>query len=161
MSTAVYTTCDSWAAVVQLALTFALAPPILSGVIYILRVSSAYMPLYLWAFVICLQLLAMAIYPTLIAPLFNKYEPLEQGTLRSGIEDLAGSLSFPLKKLFVVDGSKRSGHSNAYMYGFGKNKRIVLYDTLIKQCSEPQVCLQLLCSAVPAALLVEAKASVS
>ena len=59
--------------------------------------------------------------------------------MRTKIEDLASSLSFPLKKLFVVDGSKRSAHSNAYMYGFFKNRRIVLYDTLIQQCDEDQV----------------------
>lgn len=64
---------------------------------------------------------------------------MEEGELKTGIEALAQSLSFPLKKLYVVDGSKRSGHSNAYMYGFGKSKRIVLYDTLLTQCSNEQV----------------------
>lgn len=127
-------------AILQMALTVVLLPPILAVIIYILRVASPYMPLYLWAFVFALQLVMMTVYPTLIAPLFNKYAPLEAGSLRDGIEQLAGSLSFPLKKLFVVDGSKRSGHSNAYMYGFGKNKRIVLYDTLLDQCDEKQVC---------------------
>lgn len=58
---------------------------------------------------------------------------------RTAIEELAGSLRFPLTKLFVVDGSTRSAHSNAYMYGFFKNKRIVLYDTLIEQCKEDEV----------------------
>ena len=60
-------------------------------------------------------------------------------TCRQGIEGLASQLAFPLRKLFVVDGSTRSAHSNAYMFGFGQNKRIVLYDTLIEQCSEEQV----------------------
>ncbi len=59
-------------------------------------------------------------------------------THRDGIEELAASLKFPLKKLFVIDGSKRSAHSNAYMYGFFNNKRIVLFDTLVEQCSIPQ-----------------------
>ena len=131
----------------QLALTVVLLPPILAAIIYILRVASPYMPLYLWAFVFALQLVMMTVYPTLIAPLFNKYAPLEEGKLRDGIEKLAGSLSFPLKKLFVVDGSKRSGHSNAYMYGFGKNKRIVLYDTLLDQCDANQV-RQIFCRAL-------------
>lgn len=58
---------------------------------------------------------------------------------REAIEGLAGSLSFPLRKLYIIDGSKRSDHSNAYMYGFFKNKRIVLFDTLIEQCSQEQV----------------------
>jgi STE24 endopeptidase len=123
----------------QLLLTFVLAPPILSAMIYILKFSSPYMPLYLWAFVFVLQLVMLILYPAVIAPLFNKYEPLQPGTLRTGIEDLAGRLSFPLKKLFVMDGSKRSGHANAYMYGFGKSKRIVLFDTLLQQCNEQQV----------------------
>lgn len=69
-----------------------------------------------------------------------RYDPLKEGELKTGIEDLAARLSFPLKKLYVVDGSKRSGHSNAYMYGFGKSKRIVLYDTLLTQCSNDQAC---------------------
>lgn len=69
-----------------------------------------------------------------------RYEPLEEGKLKQGVQALAASISFPLKKLFVVDGSKRSGHSNAYMYGFGKSKRIVLYDTLLQQCDNDQVC---------------------
>ena len=123
----------------QIGLTFVLVPPILAAVIYILKSASPYMPLYLWAFLVCLQLVVMTVYPTLIAPLFNKYSPLEEGPLRTGIEELASTLKFPLKKLFVVDGSKRSGHSNAYMYGFGKNKRIVLYDTLLSQCNPQQV----------------------
>ena len=58
---------------------------------------------------------------------------------RAKIEALAGALSFPLRRLYVVDGSTRSAHSNAYMYGLGKNKRIVLYDTLLEQCDEAQV----------------------
>jgi STE24 endopeptidase len=74
-----------------------------------------------------------------IAPLFNKFEPLPDGSLRSKIEALAGGLNFPLKKLYQMDGSKRSAHSNAYMYGFFNNKRIVLFDTLVKECSEEEV----------------------
>ena len=58
---------------------------------------------------------------------------------REKIQALAGSLKFPLTKLFVIDGSSRSAHSNAYMYGFFKNKRIVLYDTLVDQCKEEEV----------------------
>lgn len=65
--------------------------------------------------------------------MFNKYEPLEEGELKDAIFKLADRLHFPLKKLYVVDGSKRSSHSNAYLYGFFNNKRIVLFDTLIKQ----------------------------
>lgn len=120
-------------------LTFVLAPPIIAGIVYILLHTGPAMALYLWGFMLVLSLVMLTVYPVLIAPLFNKYTPLEEGSLREKIEALAASLKFPLKKLFVVDGSKRSAHSNAYMYGFFKNKRIVLYDTLIGQCSEEQV----------------------
>lgn len=122
----------------QLALTAVLLPPILAAIIYILRVASPYMPLYLWAFFIALQLAVLTVYPTLVAPLFNTYKPLPDGALRRGIEALARSVDFPLRKLFEVDGSKRSGHSNAYMYGFGRNKRIVLYDTLMQHCARDE-----------------------
>ncbi|KAI7842551.1 hypothetical protein COHA_003788 [Chlorella ohadii] len=104
-------------------------PPIIAAFTAILQRSSPYVGLYLWAFLLAVQLFVVTVYPTVIAPLFNT----------SAIEQLAASLSFPLKKLFVVDGSRRSAHSNAYMYGFGANKRICLYDTLIEQASQEQV----------------------
>lgn len=123
----------------QIGLALMFMPPIIGGLTFILMQAGPFVALYLWAFVLTLSLVMMTIYPIWIAPLFNKYEPLPEGSLRTNIEALANSVSFPLKKLYTVDGSKRSGHSNAYMYGFFKNKRIVLYDTLINQCSEEQV----------------------
>lgn len=81
----------------------------------------------------------MMIFPSFIQPLFNKFTPLPEGSLRKKIEALAIRLKFPLKKLFVVDGSKRSSHSNAYFFGFFNNKRIVIYDTLIEQSTEDEV----------------------
>ncbi|CAL1273872.1 unnamed protein product [Larinioides sclopetarius] len=82
----------------------------------------------------------MTVYADFIAPLFDKFTPLPEGTLRTRIEELAKSISFPLKKLYVVEGSKRSSHSNAYFYGFYKNKRIVLFDTLIKTgCNNDEI----------------------
>ncbi|CAN1293164.1 CAAX prenyl protease 1 homolog [Linum perenne] len=110
-----------------------LGPPIVAAIILIVQKGGPYLAIYLWAFMFVLSLVMMTIYPVLIAPLFNKFTPLPEGNLREKIEKLAASLKFPLKKLFVVDGSTRSSHSNAYMYGFFKNKRIVLYDTLIQQ----------------------------
>ncbi|KAH0890734.1 hypothetical protein HID58_053163 [Brassica napus] len=115
-------------------LSVILAPPIVAAIIVIVQKGGPYLAIYLWAFMFILSLVMMTIYPVLIAPLFNKFTPLPDGDLREKIEKLASSLKFPLKKLFVVDGSTRSSHSNAYMYGFFKNKRIVLYDTLIQQC---------------------------
>ncbi len=73
------------------------------------------------------------IYHDFIAPCLDKFRPLPEGDLRVAIEKLASSLKFPLKKLLVVEGSKRSAHSNAYFYGFWKNKYIVLFDTLLKE----------------------------
>ncbi|RLM79702.1 hypothetical protein C2845_PM12G23300 [Panicum miliaceum] len=116
-------------------LSMILGPPIVAAIIYIVQIGGPYLAIYLWGFMFVLALLMMTIYPIVIAPLFNKFTPLPEGVLREKIEKLAASLKFPLKKLFVVDGSTRSSHSNAYMYGFFKNKRIVLYDTLIQQCS--------------------------
>merc|ERR1719410_3028152 len=79
-----------------------------------------------------MMLFLMTVYPDFIAPLFDKYIPLPEGDLKTGIEELAASVEFPLYKLYVVDGSKRSSHSNAYFYGFYKFKRIVLFDTLLE-----------------------------
>ena len=73
------------------------------------------------------------VYHDFIAPCFDKFRPLPEGELRAAIEVLASSLNFPLKKLLVVEGSKRSAHSNAYFYGFWKNKYIVLFDTLLQE----------------------------
>ncbi|XP_047323648.1 CAAX prenyl protease 1 homolog [Impatiens glandulifera] len=119
-------------------LSVIIGPPIVAAIIVIVQKGGPYLAIYLWAFMFVLSLVMMTLYPVLIAPLFNKFTPLPEGELRTKIENLAASLKFPLKKLFVVDGSTRSSHSNAYMYGFFKNKRIVLYDTLIQQCKDEE-----------------------
>jgi STE24 endopeptidase len=87
--------------------------------------------LYLWGFLQTLVLVIMLIYPNVIMPLFNKFEPLKDQELKQKIEQLAADLKFPLTNLFEIDGSKRSSHSNAFFYGFGGKKGIVLYDTLL------------------------------
>ncbi|XP_050387643.1 CAAX prenyl protease 1 homolog [Argentina anserina] len=119
-------------------LTVILATPFVSAAILIVKKGGAYSIIYLWVLIFVLSLVMMTIYPILIAPIFHKFTPLPDGQLREKIETLASSLKFPLKKLFVVDGSTRSSHSNAYMYGFFNNKRIVLYDTLIQQCENDE-----------------------
>ena len=83
-----------------------------------------YFYLYVWGFMFAFSLFMMTIVPVVIMPLFNKYEPLPDGDLKTSIYNLADRLKYPLKKLFVMDGSKRSSHSNAFMFGFGNNKRI-------------------------------------
>lgn len=75
----------------------------------------------------------MTVYHDYIAPWFDRFMQLPDGNLRTSIEKLASSVEFPLKKILVVEGSKRSAHSNAYFFGFFKNKRIVLFDTLLKE----------------------------
>jgi STE24 endopeptidase len=107
--------------------------PVLAGVISIMQATGRDFALYVWGFMLGFQLLMITIYPTLIQPLFNKFTPLEEGEMKTAIDALAKRIEFPLTKVFVVDGSKRSGHSNAYFFGFFKNKRIVLFDTLLEQ----------------------------
>ncbi len=112
--------------------TILLTLPILALLIYIIKIGGDYFFVYAWLFTTIVALFLITIYADYIAPLFDKYTPLPEGELRTRIEELAKSLTFPLYKLYVVEGSKRSVHSNAYMYGFHKAKRIVLFDTLIE-----------------------------
>jgi len=122
-----------------IALGIVFGVPVISAVIQIIKWGGPHFYLYVWGFLFIFTIFMMTIYPNLIAPLFNKFTPLEEGELRTKIEKLAQSIDFPLTKLFVVDGSKRSGHSNAYLYGFFKNKRIVLFDTLIQQMNQQEI----------------------
>lgn len=105
--------------------------PISCAVIYIVQRGGDYFFVWLWLFTGILTLVLMTLYPVFIAPLFDKYSPLEVGPLRTSIEELAAKLKFPLAQLYVVEGSKRSAHSNAYFYGLWGSKRIVLFDTLL------------------------------
>ncbi|KAF7490432.1 CAAX prenyl protease 1 -like protein [Sarcoptes scabiei] len=90
---------------------------------------------YLWLFSTLTAFIFLIIYPSLIAPLFDTYTPLEDSSLKTEIQRLAEKIKFPLKNIYVVDGSKRSNHSNAYFYGFFKSKQIVIYDTLFDENS--------------------------
>lgn len=119
--------------------TAALLPPILAGFLSIVQKTGNQFFFYLWAFVAALQVFMTAAYPTFILPLFNKLSPLPEGELKSKVDDLAGKLKFPLHELFVIDGSKRSAHSNAYFFGLPWKKHIVLYDTLIESNSADEV----------------------
>lgn len=106
--------------------------PVSCGIIYIVKIGGDYFFLYIWLFIMLVTIFIYTIYPDFIAPLFDKYIQLPPGELRSEIEVMAKSLNFPLSDLYVVVGSKRSAHSNAYFFGFLKKKRIVLFDTLLK-----------------------------
>lgn len=122
-----------------LALTFGVSMPILSIVVWLVRIGGPHFYFYVWVFLCVVSIILMTVFPTVIAPLFNKYTPLEDGEIKQAIEDLAKKVEFPLTQLFSVDGSKRSAHSNAYFYGFFKSKRIVLYDTLLKQVNKEEL----------------------
>lgn len=122
-----------------LVLTAALGGPFVAALIWIVRRFGERFYLAVWLFAFVSMLFLMLIFPTFIQPLFNKFEPLPEGSLRTKIEALAKKLSFPLSKIFVMDGSKRSSHSNAYFFGFF-SKRIVLFDTLIQQNTEEEIC---------------------
>uniref|UniRef100_A0A914L1B1 CAAX prenyl protease n=1 Tax=Meloidogyne incognita TaxID=6306 RepID=A0A914L1B1_MELIC len=117
----------------KLCLSLLISSPLVAAVVWIVHWGGQYFYIYVWAFVSVFIFLMMFIYPEFIAPLFDKYTPLPESELKTKIEALANKVEFPLKKLYVVEGSKRSSHSNAYMYGFWKNKRIVLYDTLLSE----------------------------
>merc|ERR1719461_730227 len=90
---------------------------------------------YVQIFVLIFSFAMMQLYPTLIWPCFNKFEDVKKKGLIAEIEKLCESVSYPLTALYQIDGSKRSGHSNAMLYGFCNSKRIVLYDTIIDQLS--------------------------
>ena len=105
--------------------------PLLAGLLYFFNVSGSYAWIYAWVATTVFTLILQFIAPTWIMPLFNKFVPLEAGELKEAIVGYAEKVKFPLKEIFVMDGSKRSKKSNAFFTGFGKNKRIVLFDTLI------------------------------
>ena len=94
---------------------------------------------YAWALITVFSVFINFFYSELIVPLFNKQTPLAEGTLRDKIGTFAARTGFKLKNIYVIDGSRRSTKSNAYFSGFGKKKRIVLYDTLIKEFSEEEI----------------------
>jgi len=96
---------------------------------------------WLWAWCVWsgFQLLMMVLYPTVIAPMFNKFTPLDDAALRERIEGLMARVGFASKGLFVMDGSKRSAHGNAYFSGFGSNKRIVFFDTLLSRLDPHEI----------------------
>ena len=108
-----------------------LGGPLLAGVLAIFLFGGPFAWIYCWAVVSAFSLIIQFVAPTWIMPLFNKFTPLPDGELNSAIHAHAQGVQFPLKGIYVMDGSKRSGKTNAFFTGFGKNKRIALFDTLI------------------------------
>lgn len=123
----------------QTTLGVLLGLPLLFAVLWLMQTAGALWWLYAWLVWVGFNLTLLAIYPTFIAPLFNRFEPMENGTLKSRIEQLLQKCGFTAQGLFVMDGSKRSSHGNAYFTGFGKTKRIVLFDTLLSHLEADEV----------------------
>lgn len=113
-------------------LSLVIGIPILLALFWFMEAAGSYWWVYGFGFLISVQILLLYVYPVWVSPLFNKFEPLEGGELRDAIENVAADTSFSLAEIYTMDGSKRSGHGNAYFTGFGRNKRIVLFDTLIE-----------------------------
>lgn len=112
-------------------LSILLGGGILALIAWFYQKTGDYFWMYTWLFIAVFSIFMTLFYSSLIVPLFNKQTPLENGELRSKIEDFAKKVGFKLDNIFVIDGSKRSTKANAYFSGFGPKKRIVLYDTLI------------------------------
>jgi len=122
-----------------LALATLLGIPLLAGILSLFEYSGPYAWLYCWSIVTIFSLVMQFVAPTWIMPLFNKFTPMESGKLRDAILKYARSVDFPIKNVFVMDGSKRSSKSNAFFTGFGHNKRIALFDTLIEGHTVPEL----------------------
>ncbi len=122
-----------------LALAAVIGAPLYLAVLWFMSAAGKFWWLWAWMFLEIFQLAIILVYPVWIAPLFNKFSPLKEEGLRERILQLAKKAQFPLDKIFVMDGSKRSAHSNAYFTGLGRKKRIVLFDTLINQMEERMI----------------------
>jgi len=112
---------------------------LLSIIVWFYETTGDYFWLYAWGIIAIFTFFMNMFYAKLIVPLFNKQSPLDEGSLRSKIETYAAKVGFKLDNIFVIDGSKRSTKANAYFSGFGKEKRITLYDTLIKDLEEDEI----------------------
>jgi STE24 endopeptidase len=122
-----------------LLLAVVLGLPLLVLVLEVIKWTGAWWWVWAWLLVVSFQLLLMLLAPALIMPLFNKFTPLPEGTLRERLFALARRTGFPTRSIDVMDGSKRSRHSNAFFTGFGRFRKIVLFDTLVAQLTEPEL----------------------
>ena len=119
----------------QTLLGIVIGAPVLATVLWLMEAMGSWWWLHVWLFWSVFNLLMLFIFPTWIAPLFNKFTPLPEGEAKQRIEALLERCGFRSNGLFVMDGSKRSAHGNAYFTGFGNNKRIVFFDTLLERLS--------------------------
>lgn len=123
----------------QALLMFLLGAPLLFGILWLMEKMGENWWLYAWAAWITFNVFLLAIFPTWIAPLFNKFRPIEDKALKTRIEQLLKKCGFKSSGLFVMDGSRRSKHGNAYFTGFGKTKRIVFFDTLLSRLEPAEI----------------------
>ena len=121
-----------------LVLGFMIGVPFLLIILWLMQATGRFWWIWAFVFVSAFQLLMIVIFPTFIAPWFNKFAPLQEGEFRKRILALAEQVGFKTSGIYSMDGSKRSAHSNAYFTGIGKSKRIVLFDTLLEQMSIEQ-----------------------
>jgi STE24 endopeptidase len=117
----------------------ALGLPLLALVLWLMDAAGSYWWLYAWAVWVGFNALVLVLYPTVIAPLFNKFEPLADGDLAARIGALLARTGFSSRGVFVMDGSRRSAHGNAYFTGLGRAKRIVFFDTLLQRLQPSEV----------------------
>jgi STE24 endopeptidase len=117
----------------------ALGLPFAALVLWLMRTAGALWWIWAWAVWIAFQFLLLALYPTVIAPLFNKFSPLPAGAARDAIEALLRRCGFASRGLYVMDGSRRSSHGNAFFTGFGRAKRIVFFDTLLARLAPDEI----------------------
>ena len=120
-------------------LTAVLGLPLIAAVIWIMGSAGAYWWIWAWALWSVYSLMMQVIFPTVIAPVFNKFTPLSDPDLIERIHHLAKRCGFSLKGLFVMDGSRRSAHGNAYFTGFGRSRRIVFFDTLLARLNADEI----------------------
>jgi STE24 endopeptidase len=125
----------------EILLTLILMIPLIYSILYLMNISSIgdYWWIYVWIIISLFTLTMMWIYPSFIAPIFNKFNPLDNEALKSRINNLLERTGFGSDGIFVMDGSKRSSHGNAYFTGIGKNKRIVFFDTLLKGMEDKEI----------------------
>lgn len=116
-----------------------LGAPILFAALWLMQGAGSYWWLYLWIVWSVFNLLMLAVYPTFIAPFFNKFTPLADAELKQRIETLLTKCGFKSQGLFVMDGSARSSHGNAYFTGFGSSKRVVFFDTLLERLNADEI----------------------
>jgi STE24 endopeptidase len=113
--------------------------PLLASILWIMDNIGSTWWLWAWAIIMGFSLLMSWLYPTVIAPLFNKFTPMEEGTLKERISGLLLRCGFNSQGIFIMDGSKRSGHGNAYFTGLGNNKRIVFFDNLVNSLDDEEL----------------------